>query len=258
MLVTKLIQVQLNLNNFDKSIIVPFSTIDWHGKVAMVIFLRGCNMRCLYCQNYELWEDNVQINVDDLLFEIQKNKDFIDAVIFSGGEPTINLDLLTTVATEVKKIGLLVGVETNGTLPNSILSLINATLLDGLFIDVKAPLSSPQKYSAVAGVKTSQELLEKIRKSIEFGYLALKSGELSELEIRTSVFKGISTERDILEIAQEFKHISYVLQQGRSEYSKNANLKTISRKELITMAKSCHRAMRIRTKEFGEELISSS
>ena len=250
--------MQLNLNNFDKSIIVPFSTIDWHGKVAMVIFLRGCNMRCLYCQNYKLWEDNVQINVDDLLLKIQQNKDFIDAVIFSGGEPTINLDLLTTVATEVKKIGLLVGVETNGTSPDGIHSLINATLLDGLFIDVKAPLSNPRKYSAVAGVETSQELLGKIRRSIEFGYLALKSGELSELEIRTSVFIGIPTERDIFEIAQEFRHINYVLQQGRSEYSKNANLKIINREGLITLAKSCHRTMRIRTKEFGEELISSN
>ena len=248
--------VQRNLNNFDKSIIIPFSTIDWRGKVAMVVFLSGCNMRCLYCQNYRLWEDNMQIDVDNILFEIRKSKDFIDAVIFSGGEPTINLDLLITVATEVKKTGLLVGVETNGTLPDRILNLINAALLDGLFIDVKAPLSSPQKYSAVAGVKTSQELLEKIRKSIEGGYSALMSRELSELEIRTTVFKEIPTERDIIEIAQEFKHISYVLQQGRSEYSKNANLQTMSRKELVAIAKSCGRAVRIRTKESGEELIS--
>ena len=248
--------MQRNLNNFDKSIIIPFSTIDWRGKVAMVIFLSGCNMRCLYCQNYRLWEDNVQINVDNILFEIRKSKDFIDAVIFSGGEPTINLDLLITVATEVKKTGLLVGVETNGTLPDRILNLINAALLDGLFIDVKAPLSSPQKYSAVTGVKTSQELLAKIRKSIEGGYSALMSRELSELEIRTTVFKEIPTERDIIEIAQEFKHISYVLQQGRSEYSKNANLQTMSRKELVAIARSCDRAIRIRTKESGEELIS--
>ncbi|HYA61279.1 MAG TPA: anaerobic ribonucleoside-triphosphate reductase activating protein [Candidatus Acidoferrum sp.] len=248
--------MQRNLNNFDKSIIIPFSTIDWHGKVAMVVFLRGCNMRCLYCQNYLLWEDNMQVNVDNILFEIRKSKDFIDAVIFSGGEPTKNLDLLITVATEVKKTGLLVGVETNGTLPDRILNLINSALLDGLFIDVKAPLSSPQKYSAVAGVKISQELLENIRKSIESGYSALMSRELSELEIRTTVFKEIPKERDIIEIAQEFKHISYVLQQGRSEYSKNANLQTMSRKELVAIAESCGRAIRIRTKESGEELIS--
>jgi len=198
----------------------------------------------------------MQIDVDNILFEIRKSKDFIDAVIFSGGEPTINLDLLITVATEVKKTGLLVGVETNGTLPDRILNLINAALLDGLFIDVKAPLSSPQKYSTVAGVKTSQELLEKIRKSIEGGYSALMSRELSELEIRTTVFKEIPTERDIIEIAQEFKHMSYVLQQGRSEYSKNANLQTMSRKELVAIAKGCGRTIRIRTKESGEELIS--
>jgi len=213
-------------------------------------------MRCLYCQNYLLWEDNMQVNVDNILFEIRKSKDFIDAVIFSGGEPTKNLDLLITVATEVKKTGLLVGVETNGTLPDRILNLINSALLDGLFIDVKAPLSSPQKYSAVAGVKISQELLENIRKSIESGYSALMSRELSELEIRTTVFKEIPKERDIIEIAQEFKHISYVLQQGRSEYSKNANLQTMSRKELVAIAESCGRAIRIRTKESGEELIS--
>jgi pyruvate formate lyase activating enzyme len=250
--------VQLNLKNFNKSIIVPFSTIDWHGKVAMVVFLRGCNMRCIYCQNYELWEDNVQINVDDILSEIQKSRDFINAVIFSGGEPIIHFNLLTTVAKEVKKMGLLVGVETNGTLPNNVQYLIKAVLLDGLFIDVKASLSSPMKYSTVTGVKASKEQLEKIRESIKLGYVARKSGELSELEIRTTVFKGIPAERDILEVAKEFEHINYILQQGRTEYSKNAKLQTISREELISIAKRCNRPMRIRTSEFGEELISSN
>lgn len=213
-------------------------------------------MRCIYCQNYELWEDNVEINVDDILSEIQKSRDFINAVIFSGGEPIIHLNFLTTVAKEVKKMGLLVGVETNGTLPNHVKYLIKEVLLDGLFIDVKAPLSSPLKYSTVAGVKVSKEQLEKIRKSVKLGYLARKSGKLSELEIRTTVFKGIPAERDILEVAKEFKHINYVLQQGRTEYSKNANLQTISRKELISIAKRCNRLMRVRTSEFGEELIS--
>lgn len=250
--------MQLNLKNFNKSIIVPFSTIDWHGKVAMVVFLRGCNMRCVYCQNYELWEDKVPINVDDILSEIQKSRDFINAVIFSGGEPIINFNLLTSVAKEVKKMGLLVGVETNGTVPDNVQYLIKAVLLDGLFIDVKAPLSSPTKYSTVTGVKASKEQLEKIRESIKLGYLALKSGELSELEIRTTVFKGIPTERDIVEIAKEFQHLNYVLQQGRTEYSKNANLQTISREELISIAKRCTRPVRVRTSEFGEELISSN
>ncbi len=250
--------MQLNLKNFNKSIIVPFSTIDWHGKVAMVVFLRGCNMRCIYCQNYELWEDNVQMNVDDILVEIQKSRDFINAVIFSGGEPLVHFNLLTTVAEEVKKMGLLVGVETNGTLSNNVQYLIKAVLLDGLFIDVKAPLSSPMKYSTVAGVNVSKEQLEKIRESIKLGYLARKSGELSELEIRTTVFNGIPAERDILEIAKEFEHINYILQQGRTEYSKNANLRTISREELISIAKRCNRSMRVRTSEFGEELISSN
>jgi pyruvate formate lyase activating enzyme len=248
--------MQLNLKNFNKTIIVPFSTIDWHGKVAMIVFLRGCNMRCIYCQNYELWEDNVQINVDNILSEIQKSRDFINAVIFSGGEPTINFDLLTTVAKEVKKMGLLVGVETNGTLPDKVEHLIKAVVLDGLFIDVKAPLSSPVKYSTVTGVKATKEQLKKIRDSIKLGYLAQKSGELSEFEIRTTIFKGIPTEKDILEVANEFERVNYVLQQGRTEYSKNTSLQTISREELISIAKQCNRPVRVRTSEFGEELIS--
>ncbi len=250
--------MQLNLKNFDKSIIVPFSTIDWHGKIAMVVFLRGCNMRCIYCQNYELWEDKVLINVDDILAEIQKSRDFIDAVIFSGGEPTIHYNALTKVAKEVKKLGLLVGVETNGTLPNIVQYLIKAVLLDGLFIDVKASLSSSKKYSTISGAKVSKGQLEKIRESITSGYLAQKSGELCELEIRTTVFKGIPAKRDILEVAKEFEHINYVLQQGRVEHCKNADLQTISREQLISIAKQCNRPVRVRTSEFGEELISSN
>ena len=144
--------MQLNLDNFDKSIVVPFSTIDWPGKASMVVFLRGCNFKCCYCQNYKIWGAVLPINVDGLLREIQRNKDYISALVFSGGEPTLRPNLLQLLAEGAKKEGLLIGIETNGAFPEVLGTLIDAQLLDGLFIDLKAPLSDPQKYARIIGI----------------------------------------------------------------------------------------------------------
>jgi pyruvate formate lyase activating enzyme len=61
--------------------IVPFSTIDWRGKAAMVIFLRGCPLRCIYCHNYKLLEDTNYVEQEEIEADILKNADFIDAVM---------------------------------------------------------------------------------------------------------------------------------------------------------------------------------
>jgi pyruvate-formate lyase-activating enzyme len=66
--------------------IIPFSTIDWRGKAAMVIFLGGCPLRCIYRQNYNLLEGLNYVERHEIEEEIKKNEDFIDAVVISGGE----------------------------------------------------------------------------------------------------------------------------------------------------------------------------
>jgi pyruvate formate lyase activating enzyme len=245
--------VQLNLDNFDKSIVVPFSTVDWHGKASMVVFLRGCNFKCFYCQNYRIWGTVLPINADPLLSEIQRNKHYVSALIFSGGEPTLRPTLLKLLSREAKKEGLLVGIETNGSFPDVLEELIRVRMLDGLFIDLKAPLSNPQKYARIIGNAEAASYIDKIKRSIEIGGSAVSAGRLLEFELRTTLFKGLLSQDEISEMVNEFKVVPYVLQQGRAEMCARRGLTTLTRDEILAIAVQCQRPLRIRTLESGDE-----
>lgn len=246
--------MQLNLDNFDKSIVVPFSTIDWPGKASMVVFLRGCNFKCCYCQNYKIWGAAPPIDVDGLLREIRRNRDYINALIFSGGEPTLRPNLLQSLAEEVKKDGLLIGIETNGAFPEVLESLIDAQLLDGLFIDLKAPLSDPQKYARIIGIGNANVYVEKIKKAINIGCAALAAHKILEFELRTTLFKGLLSQNEITEMVNQFG-VRYALQQGRAEMCLRRDLTTLTRDEIAELAAECRRPLRIRTREKGDEDI---
>ncbi len=246
--------MQLNLDNFDKSIVVPFSTIDWPGKASMVVFLRGCNFKCCYCQNYKIWGAAPPIDVDGLLREIRRNRDYISALIFSGGEPTLRPNLLQSLAEEAKKEGLLIGIETNGAFPEVLDTLIDAQLLDGLFIDLKAPLSDPQKYARIIGIGNANAYVEKITKAINIGCAALAAHKILEFELRTTLFKGLLSQDEITEMVNQFG-ARYALQQGRAEMCVRRDLTTLTRDEIVELAAQCRRPLRIRTREKGDEDI---
>jgi len=246
--------VQLNLDNFDKSIVVPFSTIDWPGKASMIVFLSGCNFRCCYCQNYKIWGAVLPINVDGLLRKIKRNKNFISALVFSGGEPALRPDLLQLLAGEAKKEGLLIGIETNGAFPEVLNSLIDAKLLDGLFIDLKAPLSDSEKYGRITGIVDANAYVEKIRHSIGIGCKAIAAHKILDFELRTTLFKGLLNQHEITEMVNQFG-VRYALQQGRAEMCVRGDLATLTRDEIAELAAQCRRPLRIRTREKGDEDI---
>ena len=247
--------MQLNLDNFDKSIVVPFSTVDWPGKASMVVFLRGCNFKCCYCQNYKIWGAVLPINVDGLLREIHRNRDYVSALVFSGGEPTLRPNLLQLLAKEAKKDGLLIGIETNGAFPEVLNMLIDAQLLDGLFIDLKAPLSKPQKYARIIGIGNASAYVEKIKQAISIGCEALAAKRIVDFELRTTLFKGLLSQNEITEMVSQFE-ARYALQQGRTEMCARRDLATLTRDEIAELAAQCRRPLRIRTREKGDEDIS--
>ncbi|MGZ4927653.1 MAG: anaerobic ribonucleoside-triphosphate reductase activating protein [Halobacteriota archaeon] len=248
--------MQLNLDNFDKSIVVPFSTIDWPRKASMVVFLRGCNFKCTYCQNYRIWGAAQPNNSNALLREIKRNKDYVSAIVFSGGEPTLHLNLLQFLAKTAKKEGLLVGIETNGSFPEVLTTLMAEKLLNGLFVDIKAPLSNPQKYAQIVGAGKVDTCINKIKRTIAIGREALAAGELQEFELRTTLFKGLLNPDEVVEMVNTFKSIPYVLQQGRTEMIAETELTMLTRDEIAKLAVECHRPLRIRTLEKGDEGIA--
>ena len=248
---------------------VSLSTLDWRGKAAITIFFRGCPLRCPYCQNHPYLEEPDLVELDFVKERIKKSRNFVSAVVFSGGEPLMQAAILP-LAEFAKELGLLVGIHTNGCYPEMEQELIKRKLVDKFFIDVKAPPDDPELYGKVAGwkkyktvKKTPGEITAAVIKSIEIA----DSCSL-ELELRTTVIRDfIGSKEEISSIAAwilghvKNREVIYVLQQGIPEYSLQENLRKtriLEREELYDLGKIANKFLknvRIRTIEAGEEII---
>jgi len=182
--------------------------LDYPGKIASIIFLAGCNFRCPYCQNPSLvngYNELPTIPESDVLEFLRGRRKWLDGVCITGGEPTLHKDLPSFIA-EVKKEGLLVKLDTNGSNPWMLERLLKDGLLDYIAMDIKAPL---QRYPEVVRAKVD---LNKIQKSVDI----LRSSGV-EYEFRTTVVPGLLGEADITELTNWLKGPKkYYLQQFRN------------------------------------------
>ncbi|WP_319508588.1 anaerobic ribonucleoside-triphosphate reductase activating protein [uncultured Methanolobus sp.] len=250
---------------------VPISTVDWHGKVSIVFFLRGCPYRCPYCQNHALLFDSNLVDTSVLEAEMKKSRPFVSSVVFSGGEPLMQKDAMMHLAGFAKKIGLLVGIHTNGYYPHVIAELIEKGLVDKFFIDVKAPLNDVEKYAKAIGCKDYSDIhidpqivIEKVCESI---IIVLEKNV--ELELRTTIIRDFMGSSDeVSEIARSIGELTgsrepvYVLQQGFAENAMLESLrgiKPLSRDELLELAPIAHEFLDniyVRSREKGNEKVN--
>jgi len=204
---------------------VKTSFVDYPGKIASVVFTQGCNLKCSYCHNASLIDPDNIVNgiLPEEIFEwLAKRKGMIDAVVISGGEPTLQKHLHVFIR-ELKAMNLLAKLDTNGTNPDSLERLIDEGLLDFIAMDLKAPLS---KYERIAG--TSSLELSAIRKSVD----VIKNSGLAH-EFRTTLCSELEAE-DIAKIILEFEIISdYVVQNCRSTELKKVSRDKEDLKKLI-------------------------
>lgn len=126
---------------------------EWEGKGATILFLGGCNFRCPYCNQKDLVLN--PSNIPDIPYEEIKdfllvNKKWIEVVVISGGEPTLNQSLLPLLQ-DLKRMGFLTKLLTNGTNDVLIRKILPMKLVDLLSIDIKAPLNET-KYKEVSKV----------------------------------------------------------------------------------------------------------
>lgn len=181
------------------------SLIDYPGKVCAVVFTQGCNFRCPYCHNPELVDPDLfgVCESEDLLMSfLEKRKGKLDAVSITGGEPTIQEDLIEFVR-RVKNMGYFVKIDTNGSTPDVIQSIIDAKLVDYIAMDVKGPLN---KYRMLTQSNVDEN---EIRRSIA---MIMASG--IPYEFRTTVLKSRLSQKDIMGIGKAIKNADlYVLQQ---------------------------------------------
>ena len=164
------------INGLQKS-----TLIDFPKKIASIVFSQGCNFRCGYCHNPELLSLNIpktQISTEEVLSFLKTRKGKLDGVVVTGGEPTLQAGLYDFIR-EIKSMGFLVKLDSNGSNPKILEKLIGDNLLDYIAMDIKAPLD---KYSEITNVKINTE---NIQKSIN---MIMNSGV--DYEFRTTVVKS--------------------------------------------------------------------
>lgn len=132
---------------------VPFSTVDYPGQLAAVVFCQGCSWRCRYCHNPHLLpaRRQAQHTWAEILAFLEKRRGLLDAVVFSGGEPTLQAGLVQALR-EVRALGYRVGLHSAGVAPSRLAPLLPH--VDWLGLDIKAPRHA---YPRITGVPGSGE-----------------------------------------------------------------------------------------------------
>lgn len=147
----------------------------WQGKIACSLFLAGCNFKCPWCFSVDYANAN-KFNQKNILSEkdvwqfLKKQRESLDGVILTGGEPCLQKDLLKF-CQKIKKLGYQIKLETNGSFPEMLAMLVSKKLVDYVALDIKGP---KEKYSQFIGLEgaSSHYLVSKIEKSVE----VLKNG----------------------------------------------------------------------------------
>jgi len=221
---------------------IETSFLDWDGKITSVVFVPNCDFRCPFCRNSSLIKKIESLPpldsavIDEFLSSRQK---FIDGVVITGGEPTLQPDLPGYID-HIKSMGFLVKLDTNGSNPKMLGELISRNQLDYVAMDIKAPLD--ERYYKVAAANVD---LNKIKESIK---ILIDSG--IEYEFRTTVCPAFHNEKDIEDIARVISGAKrYVLQQFvpkdtlDPEFEK---IKPYTKEQLTEIAKTANKYVKTR------------
>ena len=184
------------------------SLIDYTPYTAGVLFVGGCNFRCPYCQNRDLvlnYKKMPTIKEEEVLNFLKDKKKWLDGVCITGGEPL--LYDITNFIKKIKKIGLLVKVDTNGSNPGLLKRLVDNKLVDYVAMDIK---SSLENYDKAAGVSVD---ISKIRETAS----VLLRG-IVEYEFRMTAVPSLVDKEDFKKIGLWLKGADkFAIQQFRNE-----------------------------------------
>ena len=184
--------------------LVKFTLIDFPGRPAAIVFTQGCNFRCRYCHNPELVYPHLFLEPmpeEEVWSFLKRRQGTLEGVVVSGGEPTLHEDLPEFMA-RLKQMGYATKLDTNGSRPEVLRELIDKKLVDYIAMDLKAPL---EKYSAITGVETKQDVL------LQSMDLIRQSG--LEYEFRTTYDKEVLTDADINALEELTGHKNYRVQE---------------------------------------------
>lgn len=173
--------------------LVPFSLIDYPGKLAAVVFTAGCNLRCPFCHNPCLIVDpqsQPQISLETFYPFLDVRKNFLDGVVFSGGEPALQCDL-PEVLRVVRGMGYAVKLDTNGTFPERVRELLDKDLIQAAGVDYKLPA---RRYETLGLAHAAEKVRQTLAILVEAGIF---------LDVRTTVHPAYLSREDLLEMRDE-------------------------------------------------------
>ena len=182
----------------------PLTTIDYPGELSAVIFLQGCSWRCGYCQNHDLipCKNHSNIAWSKVLALLEKRKGLLDAVVFSGGEPTLQSGLLIAIK-QVRSMGFKIGLHTAGIYPDRLRKVL--PFVDWVGFDIK---SATADYEKITGVQNSgKRAWQSVR-------LLLISGV--DHEFRTTVHPDMLSNQQLQNLSNELAEVGaehYVIQE---------------------------------------------
>ena len=175
------------INGFQK-----LTILDYPGKVACIVFTPGCNFRCPFCHNAALVthiDKDTYIDKEEVLSYLKKRQEILDGVVITGGEPLLQ-DGIEEFIGKIKDLGYAIKLDTNGSFPEKLISLVEKGLVDYVAMDIK---NSKAKYMATIGVNNID--MASIEKSVDF----LLQNKV-DYEFRTTIVDGFHTVDDIQDI----------------------------------------------------------
>lgn len=181
--------------------------IDYPSKLACTFFLYGCNFKCGFCHNPELVveKSKIEYSKKEIFDFLEKKKKYLEGVCITGGEPLLSLDL--NFLEEIKEMGYLIKIDTNGSFPDKLKELIDKKLVDFISMDIK---SCKKDYKKIICAEIK---LDKIEKSIK-----IISDSGIDYEFRTTILKKFHNKENVKEISKWLNEIlgtkpkKYVLQ----------------------------------------------
>ena len=203
--------------------IQKLTLLDFPGYVACTLFTKGCNMRCPFCHNSLLVtraQEQKTYKNEEILAFLKKRVGVLDGIAITGGEPTLMPGLREFII-DAQALGYKIKLDTNGTRPDVLKSLVAEGLLDYVAMDIK---NCRDKYGATVGFGDDYDI-SPIQESIDF----LMRSEI-DFEFRTTVSRTFHSENDIVELArwiagnekyflQQFKDSGDLIGEGIEGYS---------------------------------------
>ena len=185
------------------------SLLDYPGVISSVIFTGGCNLRCPFCQNPDLVDPQrcarlPTLSPQAVMADLASRQGFVDGVVITGGEPTIQDDL-SDFLRDVRRMGMVVKLDTNGIRPGLLATFLSEGLVDYVALDLK---TSPECYPEAVGCDLDVSL---VTRSVTL----LKDGDV-DYEFRTTCVPGVVDDEAIAALEPWLRGARrYALQQYR-------------------------------------------